>query len=71
MEAMRQSWTDDRLDDLSDQLRGDIAELRKDNRVILAELGAVQRTMIQFGGGLIAANLTLVAAVIGLVIAKV
>jgi hypothetical protein len=110
MEAMRQSWTDDRLDDLSqrmderfdqvegemdrrlkhvegemdkrfkhvegemdrrfgemgkrfDRVEGDIRDLRND-------MSALQRTMLQVGGGLIAANLTLMAGVIGLMVTQ-
>jgi hypothetical protein len=33
-------------------------------------MNALQRTMIQVGGGLIAANLTLTAAVIGLMVTQ-
>jgi hypothetical protein len=110
MEAMRQDWTDDRLDDLShrmderfdrvegemdtrfgqvesemntrfgyvegemdrrfdemdkrfDRVEGDIRELRNG-------VNALQRTMLQVGGGLIAANLTMMAAVIGLMVTQ-
>jgi hypothetical protein len=78
MEAMRQSWTDDCLDDLSrrmderfDHVDTEIRELRtemnENSRRLQDEIGAVQRTMIQVGGGLIAGVLGLMAAVIGLV----
>jgi F0F1-type ATP synthase membrane subunit b/b' len=136
MEAVRQSWTDDRLDDLSrhmdkrfDRVEGDIRELRAETREtgsalqkeltgtkdslqdeisatrhslgreigatrdslqreigatrdsLQREIGAakdsmqdqlltMQRTMIQVGGGLIAANLTLMAAVLGLMVTQ-
>ena len=81
MEAMRQSWTDDRLDDLSRRMdeRFDHVEAEmhsgfdrvdRDVRELRAEMGAIQRTMIQVGGGLLAANLGLMAAVIGLMITQ-
>jgi hypothetical protein len=55
MESMRSTWTDSRLDDLNGQVR----EMR-------VEIGALQRTIIQVGGGMIAAFVGLMAAVIGL-----
>jgi archaellum component FlaC len=98
MEAMRQSWTDDRLDEFGhriderfdrvderfdrvderfkevdrrfNRIDNDIGELRKDNRAMLSELHALQRTMLQVGGGLIAAVLSMMVAVIGLVITQ-
>jgi hypothetical protein len=61
---MRQSWTDDRLDDLSrhmderfDRLDNDIHELR-------AEFGALQRTIIQVGGAIGGA---MIVAMLGLI----
>jgi hypothetical protein len=103
MEAMRQSWTDDRLDDLSrrmeqrfDHIEGEMkagdtalrAEMKagdaalqtemkegfdrvdRDLRELRTGLSTLQRTMIQVGGGLIAANLTLMAGVIGLMVTQ-
>lgn len=81
MELARESWTDDRLDDLArrmeqrfDRVDGDIGglrmEMREDLRELRAELGAVQRTLIQVGGGLIAAVLGMMAAVIGLMLTQ-
>jgi hypothetical protein len=136
MEAMRQSWTDDRLDDLSrnmgqrfdrveaamdqgfgkveremdqrfakvqlemeqrfgkveremDQrfgkvdremdrrfgkVEGEIRDLRAEaierDRHREAEFSALQRTMIQVGGGLIAANLGFMAAMLGLIVTQ-
>jgi hypothetical protein len=103
MEAMRQSWTDDRLDDLSrrmderfDHVEGEMksrftrvegemqsrfakveGEMKdgfdrvdRDVRELRTDMNALQRTTIQIGGGLIAANLSLMAAVIGLMITQ-
>ena len=100
---MRQSWTDDRLDDLSHRMderfdhvedemdrrfshvegemdrrfnhvEGEIdrrfSHVDKDIRELRTVMNALQRTMIQVGGGLIAANLTLMAAVIGLMVTQ-
>ncbi|HEU5143046.1 MAG TPA: hypothetical protein VFU04_07815 [Solirubrobacterales bacterium] len=103
MEAMRQSWTDDRLDDLSgrmeqrfdkieaemdqrfgkveaemDQRFGKVESEVRDLRLQIietdrhrqTEFNSLQRTMIQVGGGLLAANTGLMAAVIGLMITQ-
>lgn len=107
---MRESWTDDRLDDLSRNmeehfdkvderfegigegvrtLRTDIggeitalrAEIGEEVRALRTEMHdsdrerrteftTLQRTMIQVGGGLLAANTSLMAAVIGLMITQ-
>src|ERR1044072_1546827 len=90
MEALRQSWTDDRLDDLSrhmddrfDRIEGEIeqrssrvegeirdlrTEMSESDRELRNQLGALQRTMIPVGGGLLPATLTPMAAVIGLMV---
>ncbi|HXR60068.1 MAG TPA: hypothetical protein VN732_01965 [Solirubrobacterales bacterium] len=60
MELMRATWTDSRLDDLNrrvDEIRDDVREMR-------GEIGALQRTIIQVGGGLIG---TLIVATLGLI----
>jgi hypothetical protein len=60
MEAMRSTWTDSRLDDLN----GRVKEIRDDVRDLRGEIGALKRTMIQIGGGLIG---TLVVGMLGLI----
>lgn len=57
---MRSTWTDSRLDDLN----GRVGELREDIRDMRGEIGALKRTMIQIGGGLIG---TLVVGMLGLI----
>lgn len=57
---MRSTWTDSRLDDLN----GRVGELRDDIRDLRGEIGALKRTMIQIGGGLIG---TLVVGMLGLI----
>ncbi|HEX5713671.1 MAG TPA: hypothetical protein VFX85_10190 [Solirubrobacterales bacterium] len=108
MEAMRESWTDDRLDDMSNRMdrgfdrvhadiraeassvRGEIrsqgAELREEIRAqgaelreeikaqgvelrgeigeLRGEIGALQRTLLQVGGGLIGTVLVSAAGII-------
>lgn len=57
---MRSTWTDSRLDDLNGrvgEVRGEVHELR-------GEIGALHRTIIQVGGGVIG---TLVVGLLGLI----
>jgi hypothetical protein len=60
MEAMRSTWTDSRLDELN----GRVKEIRDDVRDLRGEIGALKRTMIQIGGGLIG---TLMIGMLGLI----
>jgi hypothetical protein len=60
MEAMRQSWTDDRLDDLTHRMDDGFNRIDADMRAVRTEIGALQRTMIQLGSGVIVAILGLV-----------
>jgi len=71
METMRESWTDERLDDFRAETarRFETLERRVDdgfNRVD-ARFDALQRTLLQVGGGLIA---TLVAGFFGVIITQ-
>jgi len=64
---MRSTWTDSRLDDLNGRVGGiadEMRELRKDVRDLRGEFGALQRTMMQVGGGLIG---TLIVGMLGLI----
>lgn len=64
---MRSTWTDSRLDDLNDrvgEIREDIRDLRGEMREMRGEVGALKRTMIQIGGGLIG---TLLVGMLGLI----
>lgn len=67
---MRQSWTDDRLDDLSGHMAERFDRVEGDMREVRDQLAGLQRSIIQVGGGLIAANLTLMAAVLGLIVTQ-
>jgi hypothetical protein len=68
MEAMRKEWSDGRLDDLNDR----VAEMGRrmdegfnrvdaDLRALNARFDALQRTMLQVGGGIIIALAGLIA----------
>jgi len=64
---MRATWTDSRLDDLSgrvEKISDDLREVRSDLREMRGEIGALQRMIIQVGGGLIG---TLIVALLGLI----
>jgi hypothetical protein len=72
MEAMRESWTDERLDDFRAETarRFDTLERRMDDgfdradaelRAVNAKIDALQRTMLQIGGGVIVALVGLIA----------
>ncbi|HEX6781283.1 MAG TPA: hypothetical protein VF125_04550 [Solirubrobacterales bacterium] len=67
MRAMRSTWTDSRLDDLNGRVDGIAAEVRelgRDVRDLRGEIGSLQRTMIQIGGGVIG---TLLVGMLGLI----
>lgn len=75
---MRATWTDSRLDefanrtdrrfdDLEHRMDVGFARVGHDFRELRGEIGALRRTIIQIGGGLIVAILALMAAVIGLI----
>jgi hypothetical protein len=72
METMRESWTDARLDDFREETarRFDSLERRMENGFdrVDARFDALQRTLLQLGGGLIA---TLVAGFFGVIITQI
>jgi hypothetical protein len=66
MEAMRSTWTDSRLADLKDEVvhvRDELA--RQGDRI-----DSLTRTIIVVGGGLFAAFIGFLAAIIGLIITQ-
>lgn len=79
---MRATWTDSRLDEFANRTdrrfddlehRMDVGFARVDREVreVRGEIGALQRTIIQVGGGMIAAILGLTAALIGLIATQI
>jgi cartilage oligomeric matrix protein len=64
MEAMRSTWTDSRLDDLN----GRVGEIRDEMRDMRGEIGALKRTIIQVGGGVMG---TLVVGMLGLIATQI
>jgi hypothetical protein len=61
MEAMRQNWTDARLDDLSQRVDVGFTRVDADLRALNARFDGLQRTMLQVGGGVIVALIGLIA----------
>lgn len=59
MESMRSTWTDERLGDLARRMDNGFDRVDLELRAINARIDGMQRTMIQVGGGLIAAVLGL------------
>ena len=67
MEAMRKTWTDERLDDMNRRMESGFKRVDDDIRGLRAEMNArfdaLQRTLIQLGGGLIAALIGLIGLI--------
>jgi hypothetical protein len=61
MEAMRNAWTDERLDDLSERMDRGFDRVDADLRALGGRFDALQRTMLQVGGGVIVALVGLIA----------
>lgn len=57
---MRSTWTDSRLDDLN----GRVGEIRDEVREVRGEIGGLNRTIMQVGGGVIG---TLLVGLLGLI----
>jgi hypothetical protein len=55
MESMRSTWTDSRLDDLANKVEAGFGRVDEGIRGLRSEIGALQRTIIQVGGGLFVA----------------
>jgi hypothetical protein len=52
MEAVRDKWTDERLDDLSERMTEGFRQVDADLRELRSDMKAMQRLIIQVGGGL-------------------
>jgi hypothetical protein len=72
MEAMREAWTDERLDDLQQSMGlgfrrvdSDIRDLRSEMNArfdrVDARFDALQRALLQVGGGIVVALIGLIA----------
>ncbi|MBA3866851.1 MAG: hypothetical protein H0X42_11000 [Solirubrobacterales bacterium] len=54
MEAMREAWTDERLDDLNHRVDEGFREMRVEFRAVRAEMSAQNRMTVQLFGGMFA-----------------
>jgi hypothetical protein len=61
MELVRNSWTNARLDDLNERVGGGFDRVDADLRRLNGRFDDLQRTMLQVGGGVIAALIALIA----------
>lgn len=52
MEAVREKWTDERLDDLNGHVTEGFRRVDADLRELRSDMKAMQRLIIQVGGGL-------------------
>jgi hypothetical protein len=52
MEAMREKWTDERLDDLNHRVTDGFRRVDTDLRELRGDMKATQRLIIQVGAGL-------------------
>jgi hypothetical protein len=65
METMRESWTDARLDDMKQGMEAGFKRVDEDIRGLRSEMNqrfdALNRTLLQVGGGVIVALIGLIA----------
>lgn len=52
MEAMREKWTDERLDDMNARMAEGFHRVDADLREIRSDMKVMQRLIVQVGGGL-------------------
>jgi hypothetical protein len=61
MEAMRRTWTDERLDDMKRQMEDGFSRVDAELRAVHTRIDALQRTMIQTSAVTVAALIGLIA----------
>jgi hypothetical protein len=64
MEAARANWTDSRLDDLNDRVSGIADDVRRQSD----RIDSLQHTILVVSGGLFAAFVAFLVAMVGLII---
>lgn len=75
METMRKSWTDERLDDLNLRVENGFKRVDEELRALRTEMNtrfdALQRTMVQLAGLMIAALTTIIATQAGILATQI
>jgi hypothetical protein len=64
---MRSTWTDSRLDDFKDRVDSRLDELSERVGGLSGRIDSLQHTIMLVGGGLFAAFVAVLAAIIGLI----
>lgn len=64
---MRSTWTDSRLDEFKDQVNGNLKELGQRVDRQSERIDSLQHTILIVGGGIFAAFVAVLAAIIGLI----
>jgi len=67
MESMRSTWTDSRLDDLNGRVKDLSAKVSEMDTRLTGRIDSLQHTIMLVGGGLFAAFVAVLAAIIGLI----
>jgi len=70
MEAVRDAWTDERLDDLNHRVDGGFKEMREEFRSVRTEMAVANRTLTQVGVGMFATTIVGFAITIATVLAQ-
>jgi hypothetical protein len=71
MEAMRSTWTDSRLDEFKDQVNANFSDLGQRVDRQSDRIDRLQHTILIVGGGLFAAFVAVLAAIIGLIATQI
>jgi hypothetical protein len=71
MEAMRSTWTDSRLDEFKDQVNANLNDLGRRMDHQSDRIDRLQHTILIVGGGLFAAFVGVLAAIIGLIATQI
>jgi hypothetical protein len=71
MQAVRDAWTDERLDDMSQRMDRGFDRVDADLRSLSGRIDGLQRTMLQVGVGLIMALVGVMTTVVGLALTQI